>query len=64
MPNVKQHPNVVVGDRIRQTAFNGHSMMYRVARIGEDGYLHTTQFDAYCANSCRACAGGEQLPDW
>lgn len=49
-------------------AFNGHLMVYRVLELEENGRMtgetKTSQWDAWCAPDCRACAGGESLPDW
>lgn len=51
-------------ETITARAWNGHTMVYRVIGQHSDGSLITSQWDAYCADTCRACRNGDPLPDW
>ncbi|GAA3751261.1 hypothetical protein [Micromonospora maritima] len=45
-------------------AANGHLMVYRVVGRWPDGAFRTSQWDAYCAPNCGACAEGYSRPNW
>jgi len=51
-------------DTVVSRAWNGHTMEYRVTGQRSDGTLITSQWDARCTSTCRACANGDPLPDW
>lgn len=45
-------------------AANGHLMEYAVVGADHEGRPVLSQWNAGCADDCRACADGDTRPDW